>query len=133
MRRWRPSSAMPDSSSRCSDSPRRIHAFGVHVQAGLRDRSNAVPIVIALAVYLPHFRPLTASGPLRGRHTAGLASGRAVIFGGPPAAAPPHLSADWSEFEEYMDTLLRAGTIRSIKEVSWDVRPRPGEVSHAGS
>ena len=33
--------------------------------------------------------------------------------------------ADWSEFEEYMDTLLRAGTIRSIKEVWWDIRPHP--------
>jgi glutamate---cysteine ligase / carboxylate-amine ligase len=33
--------------------------------------------------------------------------------------------ADWTEFEEYMNTLLRAGTIRSIKEVWRDVRPHP--------
>jgi carboxylate-amine ligase len=25
-----------------------------------------------------------------------------------------------------MDTLLRAGTIRSVKEVWWDIRPHPG-------
>ena len=34
--------------------------------------------------------------------------------------------ADWTEFEEYMNTLLRAGTIRSIKEVWRDARPHPG-------
>jgi carboxylate-amine ligase len=104
---------------------RRIQTFGVHVHVGLRDGSRAIPIVNALAVYLPHFLALTASSPFWGGHDTGLASSRAVIFGGLPTAGPPQLLADWSEFEEYMDTLLRAGTIRSIKEVWWDVRPQP--------
>ena len=104
---------------------RRIQTFGVHVHVGLRDGSKAIPIVNALAAYLPHFLALTASRPFWGGHDTGLASSRAVIFGGLPTAGPPHLLADWSEFEEYMDTLLRAGTIRSIKEVWWDVRPHP--------
>ena len=104
---------------------RRIQTFGVHVHVGLRDGSKAIPIVNALAVYLPHFLALTASSPFWGGHDTGLASSRAVIFGGMPTAGPPHLLADWSEFEEYMDTLLRAGTIRSIKEVWWDIRPHP--------
>ncbi|HEY2127283.1 MAG TPA: glutamate--cysteine ligase [Streptosporangiaceae bacterium] len=104
---------------------RRIQTFGVHVHVGLRDGSKAIPIVNALAAYLPHFLALTASSPFWGGHDTGLASSRAIIFGGLPTAGPPHLLADWSEFEEYMDTLLRAGTIRSIKEVWWDVRPHP--------
>ena len=104
---------------------RRIQTFGVHVHVGLRDGSRAIPIVNALAAYLPHFLALTASSPFWDGHDTGLASSRAVIFGGLPTAGPPHQLADWSEFEEYMDTLLRAGTIRSIKEVWWDVRPHP--------
>jgi len=104
---------------------RRIQTFGVHVHVGLRDGSKAIPIVNALAAYLPHFLALTASSPYWGGHDTGLASSRAVIFGGLPTAGPPHLLADWTEFEEYMDTLMRAGTIRSIKEVWWDVRPHP--------
>jgi len=104
---------------------RRIQTFGVHVHVGLRDGSRAIPIVNALAAYLPHFLALTASSPFWDGHDTGLASSRAIIFGGLPTAGPPHLLADWSEFEEYMDTLLRAGTIRSIKEVWWDVRPHP--------
>jgi carboxylate-amine ligase len=104
---------------------RRIQTFGVHVHVGVRDGNKAIPVVNALAAYLPHFLALTASSPFWGGHDTGLASSRAVIFGGLPTSGPPQPLADWSEFEEYMDTLLRAGTIRSIKEVWWDIRPHP--------
>jgi carboxylate-amine ligase len=81
--------------------------------------------VNALAGYLPHFLALTASSPFWSGHDTGLASSRSVIFGGLPTSGPPQLLAEWSDFENYMDTLLRAGTIRSIKEVWWDIRPHP--------
>ncbi|MQA95021.1 MAG: glutamate--cysteine ligase [Streptosporangiales bacterium] len=104
---------------------RRILTFGVHVHVGVRAKDKAIPIVNALSAYLPHFLALTASSPYWGGHDTGLASSRSIVFGSLPTAGPPHQLADWTEFEEYMDTLLRAGTIRSIKEVWWDVRPHP--------
>ena len=104
---------------------RRIQTFGVHVHVGIRDGSKAIPIVNALAGYLPHFLALTASSPYWNGQDTGLASSRAIVFGGLPTSGPPQPLTDWTEFEEYMDTLLRAGTIRSIKEVWWDVRPHP--------
>jgi carboxylate-amine ligase len=104
---------------------RRIQTFGVHVHVGVRSADKAVPIVNALSAYLPHFLALTASSPFWSGHDTGLASSRAIVFGSLPTAGPPHLLADWAEFEDYMDTLLRAGTIRSIKEVWWDIRPHP--------
>lgn len=104
---------------------RRIQTFGVHVHVGIRDGSKAIPIVNALAAYLPHFLALTASSPYWSGQDTGLASSRAIVFGGLPTSGPPQPLTDWTEFEEYMDTLLRAGTIRSIKEVWWDIRPHP--------
>ena len=104
---------------------RRIQTFGVHVHVGIRDGSKAIPIVNALAAYLPHFLALTASSPYWSGQDTGLASSRAIVFGGLPTSGPPQPLTDWTEFEEYMDTLLRAGTIRSIKEVWWDIRPQP--------
>jgi carboxylate-amine ligase len=102
---------------------RRIQTFGVHVHVGLRDGGKAIPIVNALASYLPHFLALTASSPFWDGEDTGLASTRAIIWGDLPTAGIPHRLSNWGEFEEYMDTLLRAGTIRSIKEVWWDIRP----------
>ncbi len=96
---------------------RRIQTFG--------DGSKAIPIVNALAAYLPHFLALTASSPYWCGQDTGLASCRSVVFGALPTAGPPPQLGKWSEFEDYMDTLLRAGTIRSIKEVWWDIRPHP--------
>lgn len=104
---------------------RRIQLFSVQVHVGLTDGSTAIPIINALSRYLPHFLALTASSPYWNGEDTGLASIRAVIFGELPTAGPPHRLSDWKEFEDYMDTLLRAGTIRSIKEVWWDIRPHP--------
>jgi len=102
---------------------RRIQLFSVQVHVGLADGSTAIPIINALSRYLPHFLALTASSPYWNGEDTGLASIRAVIFGELPTAGPPHRLSDWKEFEDYMDTLLRAGTIRSIKAVWWDIRP----------
>jgi glutamate---cysteine ligase / carboxylate-amine ligase len=104
---------------------RRIQLCSVQVHVGLTDSSRAIPIINALSRYLPHFLALTASSPFWNGQDTGLASSRAVIFDALPTAGPPHRLSGWSEFEEYMDTLLRAGTIRSIKEVWWDIRPHP--------
>ncbi|MFC6080754.1 glutamate--cysteine ligase [Sphaerisporangium aureirubrum] len=103
----------------------RIQTFGVHVHVGVRERDKVIPIVNALAAYLPHFLALTASSPYWGGQDTGLASSRAIVFGALPTAGPPQMLADWAGFEEYMDTLKRAGTIKSIKEVWWDIRPHP--------
>ena len=116
---------MRNSSSKCNGWPGRIQTFGVHVHVGLRDGHKAIPVVNALAAYLPHFLALTASSPFWSGQDTGLASTRAIIFGDLPTAGPPHRLSNWGDFEEYMDTLLRARTIRSIKEVWWDIRPHP--------
>ncbi|MDA8370052.1 MAG: glutamate--cysteine ligase [Nocardiopsaceae bacterium] len=104
---------------------RRILTFGVHVHVGVRSPDKAIPILNALANYLPHFLALTASSPFWSGHDTGLASSRSVVFGALPTAGPPPNLPHWAGFEEYLETLLRAGTISSIKEVWWDIRPHP--------
>ncbi|MQA83332.1 MAG: glutamate--cysteine ligase [Streptosporangiales bacterium] len=103
----------------------RIQTFGVHVHVGIRAPEKIIPIINALTAYLPHFLALNASSPFWIATDTGLASCRSIVFGSLPTAGPPHQLADWAEFEEYMETLLRAGTVQSIKEVWWDVRPHP--------
>src|ERR1700677_5183714 len=104
---------------------RRMQTFGGHVHVGIRDGSKAIQIVNALAAYLPHFLAITASSPFWCGYDTGLASIRSVTFGGLPTSGPPQRLQDWKQCEDYMDTLLRTGTIRSIKEVWWDIRPHP--------
>jgi glutamate---cysteine ligase / carboxylate-amine ligase len=104
---------------------RRAQTMSVHVHVGLRDEHRAMPVINALAVYLPHLLGLTASSPYWCGEATGLASTRSVVFGSLPHAGPPIGLPDWKAFEEYMACQLRAGTIRTLKEVWWDVRPHP--------
>ncbi len=104
---------------------RRLQTCATHVHVGLRDETRAMPVVNALATYLPHFLGLTAASPFWSGHDTGLASARTVVFGALPNTGPPPGLPDWPRFEDYMNVQLRAGTIRTIKEVWWDVRPHP--------
>lgn len=104
---------------------RRLQICAVQVHVGLRDGDRAMSIINALATYMPHFLALTASSPYWCGRDTGLASARSVIFGTLPRTGPPPLLHDWRQFETYMDTQLRAGSIGSIKEVWWDIRPHP--------
>jgi glutamate---cysteine ligase / carboxylate-amine ligase len=104
---------------------RRLQTMAVHVHVGLRDEHRAMPVINALAVYLPHLLGLSASSPYWCGEDTGLASSRSVVFGSLPHAGPPLGLPDWKSFEDYMASQLRAGTIRTIKEVWWDVRPHP--------
>ncbi len=104
---------------------RQMQIFGVHVHVGVRSADKAVPIVNALTGYLPHLLALSASSPYWIGTDTGLASYRSKVFEGLPTAGLPYVLSGWTEFEEFMDTLLSAGAISSIREVWWDVRPHP--------
>ncbi len=104
---------------------RRLQIFGVHVHVGVRSADKAIPIVNALTAYIPHLLALSASSPYWIGNDTGLASARSKVFEGLPTAGLPYQLADWPEFEAYMETLISTGTIASIKEVWWDIRPHP--------
>ena len=104
---------------------RRLQIFGVHVHVGVRSADKAIAIVNALSAYIPHFLALSASSPYWVGADTGLASARSKVFEALPTAGLPYQLHGWSEFEAYMGTLLKTGTIGSIKEVWWDIRPHP--------
>jgi carboxylate-amine ligase len=104
---------------------RRLQIFGVHVHVGVRSPDKAIPIVNALTAYIPHFLALSASSPYWMGSDTGLASARSKVFEGLPTAGLPYQLSGWDDFENFMETLISAQTIHTIREVWWDVRPHP--------
>jgi YbdK family carboxylate-amine ligase len=104
---------------------RQLQIFGVHCHVGVRDRDKIIPIVNALTAYVPHILALSASSPYWLKMDTGLASVRTKVFEALPTAGLPYQLADWAEFEEYMETLIHAGIIETVREVWWDIRPHP--------
>jgi carboxylate-amine ligase len=103
----------------------RLQIFGVHFHVGVRSAEKAVAISNALSGYIPHFLALSASSPYWGGRDTGLASTRSKVFEGLPTAGLPAQLASWDEFEQFMETLVSAEAIGTVREVWWDIRPHP--------
>ena len=105
---------------------RRLTTHGVHVHVGVRSGDKAIATVNSLTEYLPVFLALSAASPYWNGRDTGLASTRTKIFESMPTTGlPPHLR-DWAEFYVFLDTLIEAGAIETVREVWWDIRPHPG-------
>ena len=110
---------------RCQWIARQLQIFGVHVHIGIRAPEKAIPILNALTAYIPHFLAISASSPYWIGTDTGLASSRSKVFEGLPTAGLPYQMSGWTQFEDFMETLISAKTIETIREVWWDIRPHP--------
>jgi glutamate---cysteine ligase / carboxylate-amine ligase len=103
----------------------RLQIFGVHFHVGVRSAEKSIAIANALCAFLPHLLALAASSPYWEGRDTGLASCRTKVFESLPTAGLPYRLTDWGDFEQFMETMVTAETIRSIREVWWDIRPHP--------
>ena len=104
---------------------RRLLIYGLHVHVGVSSGEKAIAVSNALASYLPHLLALSASSPYTDFEDTGLASARSKIFEGMPTAGLPYRLANYGEFQRFMNTLVRAKAIQTIREIWWDIRPHP--------
>lgn len=104
---------------------RNMMIWGIHVHIGVEDQRKVIPIINALAAYLPHLQALAASSPFWAGERTGYASNRALVFQQLPTAGLPWPLADWSDYEAYLDDMVRTGVMADATEVRWDIRPAP--------
>jgi len=104
---------------------RNMMIWGIHVHVGVEDVNKVLPIIGALATYLPHLQALSASSPFWAGERTGYASNRALVFQQLPTAGLPWLLEDWSQYEGYIDDMVRTGVMDDATEVRWDIRPAP--------
>lgn len=105
---------------------RRLLIYGLHVHVGLSSGEKCIAVSNALTTYLPHLLALSSSSPFIDFEDTGLASARSKIFEGMPTAGLPFRLHSYGEFQQFMNTLVRARAIETIREIWWDYRPHPG-------
>ena len=99
---------------------------GLHVHIGIDDREKAMQVNNTLRIYLPLLLALSTSSPFFEGEDTGLHSYRTKLFEALPLAGMPDYLKDWSHFVQLTEQLQRAGIIKSVKDLWWDVRPHPG-------
>ncbi len=104
---------------------RRLAIHGVHFHVGVRSKEKAIMFIDSMLNFLPQMLALSTSSPYWLGEDTGLASIRSKIFEIMPTSGLPPWMADWAAFERFMTALINAETIKSVKEVWWDIRPHP--------
>src|SRR5439155_28908 len=104
---------------------RELHSGASEILDNAGSRSPGGQTANTLTPNIPHFLALAASSLYWMGQDTGLASSRSKVFEALPTAGLPYQLAGWSEFEDFMHTLVSAKAISSIREVWWDIRPHP--------
>ena len=99
--------------------------FGMHVHVGIEDREAQIHLMNAARYFLPHVLALSTSSPFWMGVKTGLKSYRSEVFKKFPRTDIPDYFNSYSEFQSYVNLLLKTGCIDRPKKIWWDVRPHP--------
>lgn len=105
---------------------RRMAVYGLHVHIGMRNGDECIRFTNFFLHFIPHLIALSASSPFwKGRNT-GLAAARPTTYESHPTSGIPIPVADWNAFSALYEQLISTGSIQSMKDIWWDLRPSPG-------
>jgi len=99
--------------------------FGLHIHIGVEDRETAIQLMNAARYFLPHILALSTSSPFWQGYDSGLRSYRCKVFDKFPRTNIPDIYSSWSEYENYVNLLVRTNCIDNAKKIWWDIRPHP--------
>lgn len=104
---------------------RRFNIFGLHVHVGVDGAERCIYIFNRLIYYLPHLLAVSTNSPFWEGEDTGLKSYRSKIFDSLPHGGLPFYFKDWADYKKLVNNYLATGTIETIRELWWDVRPHP--------
>jgi carboxylate-amine ligase len=104
---------------------RSLLIFGMHVHIAMPDKQTTIDMMNMVRYFLPHLLALSTSSPFwMGRNT-GLKSFRTTVFRRFPRTGIPEDFESWSEYENFINLLVKLNCIDTGKKIWWDVRPHP--------
>ncbi|MFN0158116.1 MAG: carboxylate-amine ligase [Bacteroidota bacterium] len=99
--------------------------FGLHVHVAIEDRETMIHVMNAARYFLPHILALSVNSPFwMGRNT-GLKSYRCKVFDKFPRTNIPDYFQSYSEYENFVNLLIKTNCIDNAKKIWWDLRPHP--------
>ena len=99
--------------------------FGLHVHIGVEDPETAIQIMNGARYFLPHILALSTNSPFWMGMDSGLRSYRCKVFDKFPRTNIPDVYTSRSEFDNYVELLIRTNCIDNAKKIWWDIRPHP--------
>ena len=107
------------------DVARSILIFGQHVHIGVENQESAVILMNQIRTWLPHLLAISTNSPFWAGRFTGLKSYRSAIWKPFPRSGVPEVFPSWSDFDNYVQTLIKTNCIDNGKRIWWDIRPHP--------
>lgn len=104
---------------------RRLMIFGLHVHIGVASGEHCIQLLNRMMYWLPIFLAISSSSPFYEGIDTGLASCRTTMFEALPTGGHPCAIRNWKDYVKLVSTLHRSGSISSLKDIWWDIRPSP--------
>jgi carboxylate-amine ligase len=102
----------------------RNNSFALHVHVGIRGADRAAAVCDRMRAVLPELLALSANSPFLDGRDSGLHSARTQIFTRSfPRCGVPEPLVDWSSYTEFVEFLVRTGSIVEATQLWWSVRP----------
>ena len=102
----------------------RNNTFGIHVHVGIRGADRAVDVCDRLRPVLPQLLALSANSPFLDGCDSGLHSARSQAFTKSfPRCGVPDPYGSFQAYADYVDFLVRMGSIVEATQIWWSIRP----------
>lgn len=105
---------------------RRMTVYGLHVHLGMASGDECIRFNNFFMNFLPHLLALSCSSPFWQGIDTGLSSCRPTTYEALPTAGQPYHVRNWKDFVSLYDSLKKCGSIKTLKDLWWDLRPSPG-------
>ncbi|MCE1185400.1 YbdK family carboxylate-amine ligase [Zoogloea sp.] len=105
---------------------KQFTVFGQHIHIGVTSGDDAIWLTHALNAYVPYFIALSASSPFQDGTDTHFDSARlTAVSAFPLSGQAPGTLNSWADFEKHLELLQACGVAHGIKDLYWDVRPKP--------
>ncbi|MBT3217203.1 MAG: carboxylate-amine ligase [Candidatus Marinimicrobia bacterium] len=102
---------------------KRMLIFGMHVHVGIQDKDLRIDVMNQMRYFMPHILSLSTSSPFWHGEDTGFKSYRSIIFEDLPRTGNPEHFDSAADYDSYVDTLIKCGSIDEPTKIWWDIRP----------
>src|SRR3954449_442525 len=102
----------------------RNNTFSMHVHVGVRGADRAVRVCDRLRPVLPLLLAISANSPYVDGRDSGLHTARSQTFTKSfPRCGIPDVFGSWAAWADYVELLVRTGSIVEFTQLWWSIRP----------
>ena len=107
------------------DAARQNLIFGLHIHIGVESRDAGVYMMNPVRYFLPHIFALSTNSPFWDGDNTGFKSFRSKVFDKFPRTGIPEYFHSLSDYDDFVNLLVKTGCIDDGKKIWWDVRAHP--------